>query len=185
MKIKKTETIYDGFYTFRKLIIENKGETFEREQLDTGCAAAALVYDTAKEKYILVQQHRFGAGQELLEIVAGIVENDKGDPAKTIHKEIEEETGYAVDQLTHVWDFYPSPGSCTEKVFLYYAEVSRKTSAGGGLDQEHEHLIIKEYSQQELLHLQLLDAKTILAVQWLALQKGVQLVRQEARLRCE
>lgn len=184
MEIKKKETIYEGFYTFRKLIIEKEGETFEREQLDIGCAAAALVYDTKKDKYILVKQLRFSAERELLEVVAGIVENEKSDPEKTVRKEIEEETGYVVDQLEHIMDFYPSPGACTEKVFLYYAEVSEKKSAGGGLDEEHEDIQVLAYSLEELLQLELLDAKTVIAVQWLALKKGQTRKKTEARLKC-
>lgn len=182
MKIKEKKTIYQGFYTFRKLIIEDKGEILEREQFDIGCAAAALVYDTKKEKYILVKQYRYSAEQELLEVVAGVVENERGDPEKIILKEIEEETGYKTDRLEHVWDFFPSPGACTEKVFLFYAEVSEKKSAGGGLDEEHEDIQVKEYSLEELLQLQLLDAKTIIAVQWLASKKGRFLKNPEARL---
>lgn len=182
MKIKNKETIYEGFYTFRKLIIEDKGETIEREQLDIGCAAAALVYDTKKEKYILVEQYRYSAERELLEVVAGVVENEQGDPAKTIIKEIKEETGYKTDRLEHVWDFFPSPGVCTEKVFLYYAEVSEKESEGGGLENEHEDIRVKAYSLEELLQLQLMDAKTIIAVQWLARKKGRFLQHPETNL---
>lgn len=171
MEIKKKETIYKGFFTFSKLTLEDKGETFEREHLDIGRVAAALIYDTKKDKYILVKQYRYSVEQELLEIVAGIVENEQGDPEKTIRKEIAEEAGYEVDYLEHIRDFFPSPGPNNERVFLYYAEVSHKKSEGGGLDQEHEDILVLEYSLDELLDLQLVDAKTIIAVQWLALKK--------------
>ncbi|AHM60864.1 ADP-ribose pyrophosphatase [Flammeovirgaceae bacterium 311] len=182
MKIKNRETIYEGFYTYRKLTVEDKGETFEREILDIGSAAAALVYDTKKEKYILVKQYRFGAASELLEIVAGIVDNEQGDPEMTIRKEIEEETGYAVDQLEHIWDFYPSAGATTERLHLYYAEVSSKKAEGGGLDEEHEDIAVLEFSLDELLQLQLPDAKTIIAVQWLARKKGRFLSNPEVKI---
>lgn len=168
MNIKSKETIYKGFYAFRKLTLEQKGETFEREQFDNGYGAAALVYDTKKEKYILVKQYRYNVAQELLEIVAGVVENKEADPEKTVRKEVEEETGYTVDRLEHIMDIYPSPGATTEKIFLYYAEVSERKSAGGGLEEEHEDIKVKEYSQEELLKLQIPDAKTVIAIQWLA-----------------
>lgn len=168
MKIKNKEILYKGFYTYQKLIIEKKGETLEREQIDIGKVAAALVFDTSKQKYILVKQYRYGAEQELVEIVAGLVENKKDNPEKTIRKEISEETGYAVDRLESIKAFYPSPGASTEEVFLYYAEVSQKESEGGGLDEEHEDIEVLEYSWEELISLQLQDAKTMIAVQWLA-----------------
>ncbi len=182
MKIQKNETIYNGFYSFKKLTVEDKGKTFEREVFDIGSAAAALVYNTATDKYILVKQYRYGAGRALLEIVAGIVENEQGDPEKTIRKEIEEETGYETDHLEHIWDFYPSGGASTEKLFLYYAEVSTKKAEGGGLDEEHEEIEVLEYSLDELLSLQLLDAKTIIAVQWLAFKKGRSLNNPGAKI---
>lgn len=182
MNIKNKETIYKGFYTYSMLTVEDKGATFKRELLDIGSAAAALVYDTKKEKYILVKQYRYGAARELLEIVAGIVENEQGDPETTIRKEVEEETGYAVDRLEHIWDIYPSGGSTTEKIFLYYAEVSSKKAAGGGLEEEHENIVVLEFSLDELLRLQLLDAKTIIAVQWLARKKGRFLQNPEAKI---
>ncbi|TXK49822.1 NUDIX hydrolase [Pontibacter qinzhouensis] len=180
MKIKDRKTIYEGFYTFRKLIIEQDGETFEREQFESGHAAAAIVYNTDKDAYLFVKQFRYSAGMELLEVVAGVVEDH--DPEKTIRKEIEEETGYAVDHVKHIWDFYTSPGACTEKVFLFYAEVSKKKSEGGGLDEEHEHLKVLELPMEDLLLQKWADAKTIIAVQWLAAQEQVFLKKPETKL---
>ncbi|MFD2247346.1 NUDIX domain-containing protein [Pontibacter ruber] len=166
MTIKKIKTIYDGFYTLRKLVVEENGEIFEREQFESGDGAAALVYDTQKEKYILVKQYRYPARQELLEVVAGVLEDN--DPEKTIRKEIEEETGYTVDSLQHIRDIYTSPGACTEKIYMYYAEVSRQKGKGGGLDEENENVKIVYLTQEELLQKELLDAKTIIAVHWLS-----------------
>lgn len=181
MKIKRKETIYDGFYTFRKVILEEEGKEIEREQFDSGDAAAALVYDTTQDKYIFVKQFRYSAETELLEVVAGIVEDN--DPEKTILKEIEEETGYKTDHIEHVWDFFTSPGACTEVVHLYYAEVSAKTEEGGGLDEEHEQIEIVSLSEEELLKHPLRDAKTIIAVQWLAARLGNTPQKQETKIK--
>jgi ADP-ribose pyrophosphatase len=180
MKIKDRKTIYEGFYTFRKLIIEENGETFEREEFDSGNGVAALVYDTKQDKYIFVKQYRYSADQELLETVAGVLEDD--DPEKTIRKEVEEETGYQVDKLEHIWDFFTSPGSSTEKIYLFYAEVSKKVSEGGGLDEEHENVKTVSLTQDEMLQLNLADAKTIIALQWLAARKGFKLKSPEVKL---
>ena len=181
MKIKRKETIYEGFYTFRKVILEDNGEEYEREQFDSGGAAAALVYDTTQDKYIFAKQFRYSAERELLEVVAGVLEDD--DPEKTILKEIEEEIGYKVDHIEHVWDFFSSPGACTEVVHLYYAEVSAKTEEGGGLDEEHEQVVIVALSEEELLRQPLRDAKTIIAVQWLAARLGKTPKKQETTIR--
>ncbi|RDV14940.1 NUDIX hydrolase [Pontibacter diazotrophicus] len=185
MKIKRTETIYNGFYTFRKVILEDKGEEIEREQFDSGGAAAALLYDTTQDKYIFVKQFRYSAETDLVEVVAGVVEDN--DPEKTILKEIEEETGYKADHIEHIWDFFTSPGACTEVVHLYYAEVSAKTEKGGGLDDEHENIEIITLTEEELLSHPLShplrDAKTIIAVQWLAARLGKIPQKQETSIK--
>jgi nudix-type nucleoside diphosphatase (YffH/AdpP family) len=168
MNIKGHEILHQGFYTYRKLIIDHKGETIEREQLVVNKVVAALVFDTKMQKYILVKQHRLGAGQELLEVVAGLVETENGNPESVVRKEIKEEIGYEVDKLEQIMEFYPSPGVSTEKVVLYYAEVSHKAEEGGGLDEEHEDIEVLEFSREELQQQLSLDAKTIIALQWLA-----------------
>lgn len=183
MKIKRKETIYEGFYTFRKVILEDKGEEIEREQFDSGGAAAALVYDTTQNKYIFVKQWRYSAETDLIEIVAGVVEDD--DPEKTILKEIEEELGYKTDHIEYIWDFFTSPGACTEVVHLYYAEVSARKDEGGGLDEEHEQIETVALGEEELLSQPLRDAKTIIAVQWLAARLGKFPERQETIIKKE
>lgn len=169
MNIKNREKAYDGYFKIYKLTVEQEGKTFTREQFDRGDAVAALVYDTKKEEYILAKQFRVGSESELIEVVAGMV--DKGEePEQSIKREIEEETGYQVDSLEHLHTFYSSPGGTTERVMLYYAEVSDQHQEGGGNDHEHEHIEIIRLSGEELEKLQTPDAKTIIAQQWVKLQ---------------
>jgi len=170
MEIKKREKAYDGYFKIYKLTVEQEGQTFTREQFERGSAVAALVYDTKREQYILAKQFRIGTESELVEIVAGMV--DEGEqPEQSIKREIEEETGYTVNRLEQLYTFYSSPGAATEKVILYYAEVSEQHSKGGGNSQENEHIQLMKYTAKELDQLQTPDAKTIIAQQWLRLQK--------------
>ncbi|MDX5483344.1 MAG: NUDIX hydrolase [Hymenobacteraceae bacterium] len=169
MKIKNREKAYDGYFKIYKLTVEQEGQTFTREQFDRGNAVAALVYDTKEQQYILTRQYRIGPESELVEVVAGMV--DEGEaPENSIRREIEEEIGYDVDRLQHLHTFYSSPGGTTEKVELYYAEVSHQHAAGGGNDHENEHIEIVRLSPEELDQLRTPDAKTIIAQQWAKLQ---------------
>ncbi|WP_299820446.1 NUDIX hydrolase [uncultured Pontibacter sp.] len=170
MKINNREIAYNGYFKIYKLTVEQEGQTFTREQFDRGDAVAALIYDTQKQEYILARQFRVGPEDALTEVVAGMV--DKGEaPEQSISREIEEETGYEVDKLEHLHTFYSSPGGTTEKVMLYYAEVSNQHKAGGGNEHENEHIEIIRLSAEELQQLQTPDAKTIIAQQWARLQK--------------
>ncbi|QCR22961.1 NUDIX domain-containing protein [Pontibacter sp. SGAir0037] len=169
MQIKKRERAYDGFFKIDKLTVEQDGQSFVREQFIRGEAVAALVYHTGEGKYILTKQYRVGPESDLIEIVAGMVDEGE-DPEKSIRREVEEEIGFAIDKLEYICSFYSSPGGITERVLLYYAEVSHQHSSGGGKDEENEQIEIITFSPKELQELVTEDAKTIIAQQWLQLK---------------
>lgn len=170
MKIKSRETAYDGYFKIYKLGVEQEGESFSREQFDRGDAVAALVFDTDKQEYVLTKQFRIGSESELIEVVAGMID-DGENPEESIKREIEEEIGYHVDKLEHLHTFYSSPGGSTEQVHLYYAEVSHQQHGGGGNSQEHEHIQLVRLSADELATSEFADAKTIVAQQWVKFRK--------------
>ncbi|MEJ8757072.1 NUDIX hydrolase [Pontibacter sp. H259] len=169
MEVKDRKKVYDGYFKMYELTVEQDGHTFTREQFDRGTAVAALVHDTEKDSFILTRQFRIGSESDLVEVVAGMV--DKGEnPEESIKREIEEEIGYHVDALEHLYTFYSSPGGTTEKVLLYFAEVSKQHADGGGKADEHEKIEIVEYTKEEFLQLKTPDAKTIIAQLWLQLK---------------
>ena len=172
MNIVNKTKVYDGFFKLYKITLEEAGETFDREVFVTGNAVAALLYDTRKEKFIFVKQYRAAVEQNMLELVAGILDIEDESPEEAIKREIEEEAGYAVDSLEHILDFHPSPGAFAEKLHLFYGQVSRKIGKGGGLDDENENIKLLELTKEEIRQKQLLDGKTVIAVQWAQL-KGI------------
>ncbi|WP_187261525.1 NUDIX domain-containing protein [Pontibacter beigongshangensis] len=171
MKITNREVVYDGFFKMYQLTVEQQGHSFTREQFDRGDAVAALVFDTEDQQYVLTKQYRIGSESEMVEIVAGMVDDGEA-PEVSIVREIEEEIGYHVDRLDYLYTFYSSPGGCTERVLLYYAEVSHQPGAGGGKEGEHEHIEIVRYSPAQFEQLPSTDAKTIIAQLWMQLQKA-------------
>ena len=174
MKIIDKQTLYDGFYKLYKVTLEADGTVLHRELFDTGQAVASLVYDTNKERYIFVKQYRMATNNNMLEVVAGIHDKPEESLEEAACREIEEETGYAVDHITSIASFYPSPGAFAEKITLFYAEVSQKKFKGGGLEEEHEKIDIIEVAPQDLASLPIEDGKTLIAVQWALLQKEKQ-----------
>jgi ADP-ribose pyrophosphatase len=166
MRIIDRKPVYDGFFKLYKLTIEDEGETYDREVFETGHAVAALVYDTRRKKFIFVEQFRPAVNQYLVELPAGILDKEGESPEEALTREVAEETGYAVDHLEHILNFYPSPGGFAEKLQIYYAEVSHKTGEGGGAKGENEKITILEYSHEEVRQKMFVDAKTLIAVQW-------------------
>jgi nudix-type nucleoside diphosphatase (YffH/AdpP family) len=108
--------------------------------------------------------------------MTGMIERGE-QPEDSIRREIEEELGYRADCIEHVATFYVSPGGSSERIWMYYAEVSAagRVSAGGGLPGEHEDIRVLAMSPQEaraaLKDGRMADAKTIIGLQWLSRQR--------------
>ncbi|MGI4759904.1 MAG: NUDIX domain-containing protein [Janthinobacterium lividum] len=172
MQIVHRERAYDGHFKLNKLTLKTpEGEELPREQFAPGHAVAALVFDTEQQQYVLTRQFRVGAERELLEIAAGMIDKDER-PETAVRREIQEELGYDIDQLTEIVTMWPSPGTSAETIVVYYAEVSRQTGPGGGLAEENEQIEMVRLSREELVQEKIQDAKTMLAVQWVQLHKG-------------
>ncbi|RZK23143.1 MAG: NUDIX hydrolase [Hymenobacter sp.] len=171
MKITQHHRVYDGHFKITELTATTpQGEEIKRERFEPGHAVAALVFDTAKQQYIFTRQFRVGPQAELTEIAAGMIDQDES-PETAVRRELHEELGYEVDALTEIVKMWPSPGTSAETIVVYYAEVSRQTGAGGGLAAEHEHLEIVALSRAATIAEPWQDAKTLLAVQWVRLNK--------------
>jgi ADP-ribose pyrophosphatase len=172
MQIVHRERAYDGHFKLNKLTLKTQdGEELPREQFAPGHAVAALVFDTQRQQYVLTRQFRVGAEGELLEIAAGMIDKDES-PETAVRRELHEELGYEIDQLTEIVTMWPSPGTSSETIAVFYAEVSRQTGQGGGLADEHEQIEIVHLTREELAKEKIQDAKTMLAVQWAQLHKG-------------
>ena len=120
-----------------------------RLNFDRGDSVAMLVVDRDTDTVLLTEQFKFptydpegkrGDGW-IIELPAGVV--DAGEtPEAAARRELVEETGYQVHELTHVNTFYLSPGGSSERIILFYATVSRgdQISTGGGLESEGEDI---------------------------------------------
>ena len=170
MEITERRRVYDGHFKLTELTLHTAEGDLKRERFEPGQAVAALVLDTAKQQYLLTRQFRVGPEGKLVEIAAGMI--DQGEtPDAAIRRELREELGYEVDELTKIAKTWPSPGTSLENITIYYAEVSRQTGPGGGLAEEHEQLEIVPFTREKLFAEPFEDAKTLVAVQWVRLNK--------------
>ncbi len=109
----------------------------------------------------------------LVEAAAGLL--DGAAPEARIRAEAEEETGYRVAEVRKVFEAFMSPGSVTEKLhfFIAHYDPDSKVGPGGGLEAETEDLEVLEMPLQQALQAvrsgQIVDAKTIMLLQYLAL----------------
>lgn len=140
----------------------------EFECMERGNSVTAVVFDPTTNEYLFTEQWRMGAKTDLLELAAGAMDHAGEAPDQTIQREIEEELGYKIkpSSLKLLFEFYVSPGGCSEKMFLYYAETGEKISEGGGIDDEKICIVRLKFEQLKNLQ-QFQDAKTLIGVMWL------------------
>lgn len=164
--IKSKERVYNGFFNVDNAEIETKsGKKIYRELVDRGESVCALVYNPKNNKIILVSQFRVGSNKDMIELVAGMLENGE-NPIDSISREVLEETGYETKTIEKVTEFYTSPGGSSEKMHLFYVVTGEKIEKGGGLESENEEIEIIEMSLSEFKNAKFDDAKTIIGQLW-------------------
>lgn len=135
--------------------------------------AVALVSLTPNRKLILVEQYRKPLNKQIIEIPAGKIEENEIKEI-TAHRELEEETGYQADKLTHIQSFYTSPGFADELIHLYYTGQVRKLDvkpAGDADEFIKIHEVNLKQAEALIAENKIMDAKTIYAIMWLKLNK--------------
>jgi nudix-type nucleoside diphosphatase (YffH/AdpP family) len=182
---------------FKKAIFEIEEAEFKHEiapdqwsksifrlNLIRGDAVAVLVHNIDTNELIFTDQFRYSTFDHseerkedenngwMLELPAGMI--DLGEtPDDAVRREIMEEIGYRIHNLEHLQTFFLSPGTSSEKIFLYYATVSAsdREGQGGGLVDEGEFIKTVEISVEEAIKSLnsggIRDSKTIIGLQWL------------------
>jgi nudix-type nucleoside diphosphatase (YffH/AdpP family) len=183
VRVRDVELLSSEWYVLRRTTFDlrhrdGSWSTQQRETYDRGNGATVLLYDTARRTVLLTRQFRFPAYVNghpdglLLETAAGLLDDD--DPVTAVRREAEEETGHRVGELTHVFDVFMSPGSVTERLHFYAGpyDAGTRTTDGGGLADEGEDIEVVELDVDRavaLIGTGIVDAKTILLLQWAVL----------------
>ncbi len=179
--IQKTELLSNNHYILNKVTFDYKkstedSETQTREVYDRGNGAVILLYNTSQKTVILTRQFRLptylnnNTTGMLIEACAGMLDED--NPIDCIIRETEEETGYRLSTVKKIFQSYMSPGAVTEILHFFIGEYSpkMKISNGGGLEEEHEHIEVLEYSFDKAYQMiasgEITDAKTIMLLQY-------------------
>jgi len=186
VQVLSKKSLYKGFfecnlYTLKhKLFAGGWSPEIKLEFFERGHAAVLLPYDVKNDTVVLIEQFRFGAmaGEKspwLLELVAGIIEKD--EVAEQVAKrEAFEEAGLTVTSCQFMLNYLVSPGGTTEQIDLFIANVD-SSEVGGlyGLAHEGEdiraHVVPRETAYQWVKEGKIYNAATIIALQWLELNK--------------
>jgi nudix-type nucleoside diphosphatase (YffH/AdpP family) len=184
VRVTNVELLSSAWYVLRRTTFEyqhgdGRWTTEQRETYDRGNGATVLLYDREGGTVLLTRQFRYPVYVNdhpdgmFVETAAGLLDAD--DPETAIRREAQEETGVRIGSLEHVFDVYTSPGSVTERLHCYaapYAPADR--GAGGGIAEEGEDIEVLEVPFAKALEMietgEIADAKTIMLLQWAALQ---------------
>lgn len=140
--------------------------------LDRGDSIAILLRDKARNEIVIIQQFRPAILGTIFELVAGTLAPGE-DPELCVRREVMEEVGLEVNEVTLISKFKVSPGATSEQISLYYAEVESLGEDGlvSGLKSEGENIqknIVTVADALQMLSLGIIDdAKTIIALFWL------------------
>lgn len=184
VRVESREILFQGFIQVEKVSVKHRlfhqpdySTVLQRELVHRPQAAGVLLYNDQQQRFALIEQFRIGALNDVdsawqLEIIAGVLDGDES-PESCIRRESLEEAGCKIDQLQHLFSFYPSAGACSELFHLYVAEVELPLEGGVfGMPDEGENIQLHlfDYSQLATLfsHRRLRNAPVIMALQWLA-----------------
>ena len=184
VQVEKSEVLADDWYVLKKTTfnyrrVDGGWQKLTRETYDRGNGATLLLYNQQQGTVVLTRQFRYptfvngNASGRLIETAAGLL--DQAQPAMRIRQEVEEETGFRVQNVEPVFESYMSPGSVTERLFFFVAsyEASDRVSSGGGIYAEGEDIEVLELKFEEAMNMvrngEICDGKTIMLLQYAAL----------------
>lgn len=82
---------------------------------------SAVVAVTNDKKILFVSNFRYPIGKRVLEIPAGIIDNDE-TPLQCARRELEEETGYFAKKIEKIAWYYSYASLNTQKAHIFFAE---------------------------------------------------------------
>ncbi len=164
-RVISSRRIYDGrISSLREDTVElPNGRTALREIVEHAPVVALVPIDENRN-VVLVRQYRLAAGEALLEIPAGLIDDGESVEAAA-QRELREETGYRAAELRYLTGFFVSPGFCTEFVHVFLATGLSESPLDG---DEDEDITVERILLAEAVRLvasgEIKDAKSIVGI---------------------
>jgi ADP-ribose pyrophosphatase len=159
------ETVYRGkIFTIEAVLLQlPDGRRANYDLVKHNPSVTILPMDSDGLVY-LVRQFRLGANRDLLELPAGVIENDE-DPQTCALRELREEIGMSSEDMTLIGQAYLIPGYGDEQMFFYLA---RQLSPAPLEADPDEFIGVERYTISELYQLvdggNIFDSKTLAAL---------------------
>ncbi len=164
-KTLSSQVVYKGrIVTVKRDTAElDNGKEVYREVVEHPGGVTIIPVDDCMN-VVAVRQFRYPFKKETLEVPAGKLEYGE-DPYECAIRELEEETGITAGRIINLGSIYPSPGYCSEILYLYLA---LDLTCGTPHPDEDEFLNIVRIPLEEFVDMimkdEIRDAKTVVAV---------------------
>lgn len=112
------------------------GDRFEHHVVRLFRAAIGVVVDN-DDRVLMLWRHRFVSDQWGWELPGGIVDEGE-DEAKTVAREVEEETGWRPSQMKHVISYQPMIGMVDSPHAVYFAKGATQVGTPAASDEAGE-----------------------------------------------
>ncbi len=117
----KSEIVYTGrVFTIRVDTVRLPDGRQTRLDVVEHDGSVIIIPMDAAGNLLFVRQYRHPAGLDLLELPAGML-NQNEDPLTSAHREVREETGMRAETMEHLGGFFLAPGYSTEYMNVYLA----------------------------------------------------------------
>jgi ADP-ribose pyrophosphatase len=121
-KIQKSKIVFQGrVFDVRQDLVElPNGRSIQMDIVAHHGAVTIIPLDD-KGRIWFVRQYRHAAGEAILELPAGVIEEGES-PEECARRETREEIGMAASELKPVGEFFLAPGYSTEYMYVYLAK---------------------------------------------------------------
>lgn len=170
----KSIPLYDGkIVKLSRNLVELPNETLAFKEVVKHKQGVCII-PVLNDEIIFVKQYRSGAEKVLLELPAGIVDENE-TPLDAAIRELQEEIKYSSTKITYLGAYYSSPGFTDELVHLYLAEELFPSSLE--LDED-EFIELSKYNKKQINRLltsnTICDMKTALGLMFFLNSKNDQ-----------
>lgn len=163
-EVLRSEEIYRGRIFQVAVDTVREDETTYQREVVRHAGGASVLPVFADGTVALVKQYRHPAARYVLEIPAGRLEAGER-PEDCAVREMEEELGLIAGRVEPLSEFFPTPGFCSEKLWVFLATGLRETRQRLDADEFVEIVRVPFARALEMIETrEIEDAKTIIAL---------------------
>lgn len=188
VEIRSQKRLFDDFFKIDEVTVAHQrydgtmSEDQRRLVFERGDAVAVLLFNVDTRSVVVVEQFKVpslvGRRRDdqaitngwIIEVMAGMI-GPHETAEEAVIRETLEETGYLIHDPELICKFFSSPGGTSERIFLYYAQVSKsaRPTEGGGLADEDVRVLQISVNDlfDRLAKGQIDDPKLAIAAYWL------------------